>query len=691
MADSYGAGPAPGVTEEPDMNAQKSKKADPVEEFTPAYVKQTYVSALRNTIQERKEFWLNHSYLIGRQWLWWNADQRRLEDMPRDEDRTQAVYDRLLTNTNHVLAKALQQPLDFEVEPDGADDASLLAAHIGEANIEHLAIHQDWESFRAEQTRAMWEGGISGICVDWDSDAGEKLAEGVHQGEPAISITNVTEMVVEPGSRYAETARWWIKAYAMPPERVQAVYQLDHIPAADAIASSYPFNQRLLETELVPMTLVLTYYERPNFLCPEGRVAVVVNSEFVDGPQPWPFPFTDHLNLAVTRETPIMGKWTGQTRLSVARPVQGLLNAAMSSIIEHLKLAGNARLMVPASSIDMINELNDLPGQPMQYADGMEPPSYLAAPQMPGWEVQLPEQLENQIDTIMGVNDISRGETPPNSPDSGYGLALLSEQADTPIGRIIQESAGAWGKVATMCLELYEQNVTEKRKTVVKSNPGQSQTVKWTGKDLMGQTTVTVPLDAVLPKSRAAMQQFAQSLVQMGLVTSLSQFATIAQVPQYRDLVARTDPDLAKAQRENHALMEGETPMPAMFDNDETHINEHLAEAKSARFERSPKGYQQNLLNHIKIHENNAAHKMGSAVARGKTAPALGAVPRADGGPVLPPNNLPADPGNQTLIAPQTPQLPEGVEGPQEFPPNQMPAPQGAVPQPMPQPNGMNT
>jgi uncharacterized protein YndB with AHSA1/START domain len=213
----------------------------------------------------------------------------------------------------------------------------------------------------------------------------------------------------------------------------------------------------------------------------------------------------------------------------MARPVQVAFNASWSSIIEHMKLAGNARLIVPQSTIDLIDSLTDIPGEMVPFPDSSEHPEWITPPQMPQWWIEEPEALAAQMDDIMGVHDVSRGQAPVNAPDSGYGLSILAEQDTTPVGKLVKGSAIAWGKVATMCLKLFEVEVVGQRKAVVQTPSQPPETYAWTGKDLARQTTATVPLEAVIPRSAAAMQAMAEKMVQMGLIQSFEQFATVAE------------------------------------------------------------------------------------------------------------------------------------------------------------------
>lgn len=361
-------------------------------------------------------------------------------------------------------------------------------------------------------------------------------------------------------------------------------------------------------------------------------MATVVNRQIVDGPYPWKFPFKDHLNLAIIRETKVNSRWTGETVLSSVRPVQTAYNAAWSSILEHLKLAGNARLMVPASSIDLIDQFTDMPGEVLQFPDGQQMPAYLSPPQMPQWWMELPQQLENSMDDIMGIHEINQGQAPQDVA-SGIGIAILQESDSTPLTKLTKETATAWSKVGTMVLQMYREFVTTKREAHV-SEPGQSDyTEKWSGKDLSGQTTAKVPLDAITFRSRAAQQAFAERALQMGLIQTAAQFAKLADLPDARDLINAVDPDVAQARRENHYLSLGEAPLPEPWQNHQSHIDEHNTFRKSVRWELLDAETKNLIALHIQGHETLSAEQMGEQLNKAQHSPALAASANAEGAP----------------------------------------------------------
>lgn len=609
-----------------------------------------YRKGMKAIAGELQEYWLNRSFLLGQQWIFWNDQTRRLDALPDDPDRVRLTINRLWPASRITMSKAVSKELVFEVPPSAADDEAIMGAKIGESILHDVTREHDWEGKREDFLWATWIGGTAAIALDWDASAlpvlglDDETGRAVGMGDTVETVLTLADFVVEPGVAEAEVARWWIKARALPPSEVKATYRLSKDPAPDATAALTPYQRKLVAEHFRPgsgeshvdLTMVLTYYERPNPERPQGQVCTVVGKEMVDGPYPWPFKFVERLNLVVAKETRVNNRWTGETVFSIARPVQVAFNAAMSSIVEHMKLTGNARLAVPQSVYDQIEELTDLPGEYLPFPDGTQPPQYVSPPGMPQWWVQQPEMLSQQIDDILGVHAISRGEAPRNV-ESGLGLQVLAEQDTTPVGRLVKEHAHAFSRLATMVLQTYEAKITAPREARIKI-PGQPpDTVNWSGKSLAGQTTAVVPLDAVQPRSRAALQVFAEKAMQMGLIKTLQDFAKVAEIPGSRDLLEAVEPDIARARRENYYLAQGrgDRAIPEPWDDHKKHIHEHNNLRRSQKFDMLPDQVKDLVAMHIQGHETIAAEELGAQVAKGEDHPILAAAPTANESPAL--------------------------------------------------------
>lgn len=617
-----------------------------------ARILERYQSAAKAMRPALYDYWLTHAYLLGEQHLYLDTVRNTIATMPRDPDRVQVTINKMWPSSRAIIAKAVSRPLAFEVRPDAADDATIRAAHLAEAVLRDTVKSHDWEGIREDALWGAWKGGTAALCLDWDPDAGKavgKNKEGrdTYTGDTVESALALPDFVVEPGVRSVRDARWWIKCLALPPDTVKEQYGLSKTPKPDASMATTPFQAKMvadhnrLGTDAdVDLTRVLTYYERPNKGTPEGKVCVIVGDAIVDE-APWPFPFRDKLNLVVIRETRVPGRWSGESVCKIARPVQTAINQSWSSIIEHMKMCGNARLWIPQSMMDVVDSLTDAPGEFVPYPDGGAPGVWTAPPTMPDWWIKQPDVLSAQLDDILGYHDVSRGVAPTNSPESGLGISILVEQDSTPLGRLTKETALAWSEFSSMVLETYAEYVTETRKAVITHARGAApETSKWRGKDLLGQTDAQVPVDAIMPRSKAQMMEVAKTAVEMGLITpgpgALEQYIKITEIGGAEDLVEALSPDIAKARRENYQMATGEAVVPAVFDDHALHSPEHKNFMKSAAWDSLTPDAQGVFIQHLQAHSTLSAEQLADSAVKAESHPLLASAVPTDSRPTIP-------------------------------------------------------
>jgi hypothetical protein len=557
------------------------------------------------------------------------------------------------------------------VPPGDSDDGSIRGAHLAQGVLRHLHRDHNWETLREDLAWATWLGGSAILALDWDPGAGTTIGmspltgNNIGTGDIVETVLTILEVAFEPGTRDAERAAWWIRAQALPPGLVRERYNLDYDPPADVSGAMAPLQARMVQGDrrenAANLTRVLTYYERPNHMRPQGAVATLVGGRLVDGPKDWPFPFKDRLNLVLARETKVAGRWAGTSVIQAAIPVQVAYNAAWSNMLEHLKQAGNARLMIPEGTLDLMDELTDTPGEVIPINPASGEPKYLSPPQMPQWWVEEGPRLAQELDDILGVHDVSRGQAPKNI-ESGLGLSILSENDGTPLGHAVKEMAEVWSRYASLVLQVYAAKVKDTRKARL-STGGIPETVTWSGKALEGQTHAEVPLDAVMPRSRSAMLAFARELFDRQMIKDPAHFAQVADLDRQDQFLEALDPDMAKAKRENHLFTLGTPFTPAEFDDDAVHIASHNDFRKTVRYEAMTPEQRRRVDQHIQAHETSAAEKAGRQVAKMNVHPALGMAPNAQGampapmmgpGGMLPPEAPPVVKG-RNFVSPMTP------------------------------------
>lgn len=590
-------------------------------------IQELYAEGTRDIRNQQLCYMENASFIEGDQWIWKSTTKQEILRLPRrDPSKVRATIARLGPESRRLFSRLLKRPLVFEVTPDAPDDATIRGARIAEAVISAKAMEDKWGNIREQVAWSAWKGGTALLCLDWDTTKGKYVGQGpktgtdLYEGDITVTPLTITEVATEPGTRDIERACWWIKAQVLPPDEVKKTYNLADKPPPNASAAQSPMQRELTKannsTNVGKLCLVLTYYERPNSDNPKGSVVTVVGDRVVDGPHEWPFPFKDRLNVVAVTEQIVEGRWYGRTVVSDAVPIQTALNHSWTSILEHLKQAGNARIQGNSAERANADTWTDEAGEFIFYdTDKWE---WMSPPPMPDWWQRTPQELAAAMDDTIGVHDISRGNAPTNI-ESGLGLSVLAEQDDTPTGKFASTLADAFGELATLVLRTYEMKVPqEEQRTITLYEPSMqiAEKVTWSGKSFEGQTRAKVPYEAVAPMNDAARWARGLAMVDRQIITGGRALAKFLDVEGANDFTASIDPQVAKARRENAQLALGEVCVPADFDNHQLHIEEHNDFRLSARYERLDEQARHLVDLHVQAHSTLAAEEAARQIAK---------------------------------------------------------------------------
>lgn len=586
----------------------------------PAKILNMWMDADSYLVKERRDYWLNGSYYLGQQWIWWDSTRNLIQDL---DYRTEAEKDSRITvdkygpRVGSLVARMIRGELIFEVQPQGTDDASMRRQRLQEQLLIGEQHQRDWEQVREMAMLQTLFGGAAAICVEWDPDMGEDfyvdMETGVSIPDGGVRLTplGINEFTLEPGTQDPADARWWLRATSLPPQQVKERYNLDWTPTPDAEAMMTSRARSILMrrpgNQPPKTTMVYVYYERPTATTP-GCIVHVVNSKVVLQEDTWPYPFK-HLNLALFRQKKIPNTWVGHTLLTPARDIQYAYNRARSTILEHMRKAANARLMIPAGSIDDADIVTTDPGDTLEYNAELGEPHWQTAPDVPRWISGEAQSLEMELDDIFHTHSVSRGQAP-GDRNSGLALSLLAEKDDTPLGPMARDQAKGWGIISQMTLMLYRMNAQMsgmKRKTTVINEYGQPLDISWGAQDIDEKPKVVVPLDATSPRSKLATQSILTALADrfpqaFQSIDPLA-LAKMLDLPDPKGYLTQVDPDAAKARWENGLLMQGVPVVPEDFDLHDVHINVHNRERKSPAYELADPAIKEIIDLHVMAHQ----------------------------------------------------------------------------------------
>lgn len=649
----------------------KEKYKTPEKEHLAKIVKQRWEESSDALNKIRKDYQLNLAFYLGEQWIVWNSSKGSIEPLPpriSETERVRVTVNKIEPRIDTLLGVLTERDLVFEGDATDADDQSLRGAQVAEGVLESARMTNGWEGIRREAIMGLLFGGTSAIVYEWDRANGERLwvnpqnEKIIGTGEVRLTPLTIDQFSLETGSKDFHSANWWIGLVALTVDQARDRYGLDFTPEADLNNNNKTFSfERRYGDEASNLCAVYTMYERPNNKCKKGRCIVVINGMTIHESE-WSFPF-NNLNIRVFRQGVVPNRWYGKTFVTASRPVQVLYNAARSGIAEHMKQASNARLLVPYGSLDDPTGMTDEHGEILQYnADpNIPPPNYLQAPNVSNTLLEECERLERELDDILHAHDVARGVAP-GDRNSGLALSILAEKNNTPLGPMTHDQADGWSAIGKGVLELYQENVKDKRKALITSASGVPQKWEWSGKDLRGQTNVRVPIDAVAPFTRAQMLAQLQNLQQLSPEAfqqlPKDRIVKLMQLSSAREMLEGMDPDVAKARRENDRMSIGEPEIPEQFDDHAKHIAEHNAFRKTKMYELAPQEVKNIVDDHVIAHEKMVQEELMGQASLNAIQPGLGALPQANdpmGSAVPPPMGM----GNPAGLSESQP-LPPG-------------------------------
>lgn len=609
---------------------------------TAAVVKERWGYVVDDMLDIRRNYLFNTSFFHGDQWVQWSdsaATVNLIDPISPQEAAARSTVNKIKPRTTSLLARLCKTPLAFEPRPEGVDSYALQRARLQSQILEVKAHRDGWPYTRRSVVFHMLCGGVSGISVEpdyvYEDDPVTDMLSGDQVKIPSrpatvLSALSPIEFGLEPGSRVTGDANWWIRNTTLTPAQCKARYQMPNEPAPDS-ESAQSAMHRLLRTHRRGSTsaktvMVLVYYERPTDTSP-GCVLHVVGDMIVQQ-NDWPFPFKE-LNLTTFVEQEIGGTWKGDTRLNDARQLQIQINKAFTSINANIGRTDNARLLVPEGSVlDGEDDFTGTAGEVVRFNGEHGAPSWLIPPDVSarGMRDHI-EKLEAELDDLFNTHAVTRGEAP-GDRNSGLALSILAEKDETPLGLIAEDQQRGWERVAEQVLMLERQlmetvdaqtapmggapmQVTDVLISGQGGQPGQEpKEVTWTAADLPEHPVVHVPLEAVMPRSQAAVQdmflRLAQQFPQMFASFGPSQIASVLQLPDVAAFTQTADPHVTEAQWENARMIGGADEQVVMiqpWQPHAIHLNEHNKERASSGYRQATPEVRQFMDIHCDAHE----------------------------------------------------------------------------------------
>lgn len=348
-------------------------------------------------------------------------------------------------------AKLLRSWIDYELYANDFDECvvhALTAAYImGESYIATVwdptkgEVDPAWKDAEAEAERHGTEPRVTVTGDDGQPVLGEDgkplyIDEPTYVGDIAFTSRTVLNTLVELGGSFAD-ARYCIFEDLADVDELKALYP----KVADKIQKEDPghFWSGLSDAPpgaLGNKVLVRTLYWAGDQFLRQGRFVKWVNGAILEN-KPLPEKFTE-LPLVRFTDIDIPNEQRGQSFFIHGKVLNAVINDLTSMSRRNAMLLAHPKWVVPRGSVIKKEALgNDI--TIIEY-NGSQPPKIEVPPPMSQEVLGLRKELKQDLQTVLGVYDVSRGQVPPNIR-SALALQVLDEQEEQRANSGVQKHA----------------------------------------------------------------------------------------------------------------------------------------------------------------------------------------------------------------------------------------------------------
>lgn len=534
------------------------------------------------------------------------------------------------------------------------------------------------------------------VKMEWNSTSGEQYGVNpdtnaiVYEGDVVFKNINPLDVIKDANAQDADVDWYICRSFknkydliAKYPENKDSILAIGNSVDAEAysnwIVGSVNYKE---DTNLIP---VYEFYHARTDSVPDGRYMLFVTSDGVlyDGPLPY-----RTVPLFRITNSDIIGTPFGYTSMFDLLPIQEAINMLYSVVATNQHNFGVQNILVPRGAGIIVNELSggmNVIEYNAALGNGAKPEA-LNLTQTPEEIFKMIEMLERKMETISGVNQVTRGN-PEASLRSAQALALVQSQTIQFISGLQQSYVALMEDIGTNLIKMLQDFATVPRVAAIVGRSNKPKMVSFSGDDLDQVNRVVVDVANPLSKTTAGRLEIAKDLLQMGLITKPEDYFTVLKTGNLDTMIEADTNEVLLIRDENEKMADGEEVPVWDLDAHSLHIKEHKALLSSPNFRKNAdlvRVVQDHVLKHIEALQNSNPALLQLIGQTPLPPPAPPVMPGMEQGPV--PGAPPAQQNGQQAfsqrradaaqnIADIEQPLPSGMESAQDIAATNMPTP----------------
>lgn len=571
----------------------------------------------------------------------------------------------------HLLVNTTSSRTSYEPHATNTDYKSQSQTILAKGILEYYDRTKRFERFSEKGLEDCLVYAEGFIVEEWDAFEGEDYIPNPNdpnrphkQGDVKISEFNPVDMIRDFTATKWSDLDWnitrkfvnkWSYA-ARYPEMADKILALATDPA---VWRERRIGRPVIEGDGDQIPLYTFYHDKTPAV-PNGRLVEFFDPETITLDSPLPYDKRPIYRVVASEQdnTPF-GYTIGWDLLAI----QETIDALYSTVTTNQATFGVQNILMPDGANIGVTEIAGGLNL-IKYNPKMGKPEPLNLTNTPKEIFAYIQQLEKLMETISGVNSVTRGN-PEASLKSGAALALVASQAIQFNSGLQKTYTHLKEDMGTATINLLKTYAETPRIAMIVGKANRPLLKEFKGTDLSSIDRVTVDVGSALARTTAGKMQIADQLLQAGHIKNADEYIQLLQTGSIEPMIEGQQAQSLLIRAENEHLAEGQPVQAIDIDDHRLHIVEHAVVLASPEARMSPE-----------IVENCMAHIMQHVQALQNGNKILLAL---YGQPNVPPEQPPGGP----------PQGPPGQPG--QVPPPGVPAPAADVIPGLPeQVNGVN-
>lgn len=555
--------------------------------------------AARRTLERGWE--LNMNFYCGNQYCDLSPDGEIVEEDKAFYWQSRRVFNHIAPTVDTRCAKLEKSRPELEVRAFSDEEADVKCARMSSNVLRAAAEKIDLDEIISRATIWSEVCGTAFYKITWNPAAGVVVGESdkgkIREGE--VCVTPLSPFEIFPDALNAERmedVRSLIHAKALPVAEIYERFGVS-LPGRDISEFSLlPYSASTHwkcmagagnSTEGNAYEIVIERYTMPGTNCKNGKLEIVAGEKLLyEGELPYRNGAGNDRALPFVRQTSLAlpGAFFGASVVDRLIPLQRAYNAVKNRKHEFLNRVSMGVVTVEDGAVDTddLSEEGLCPGKILVYRQGSQPPAVLDCGAFPAEFAKEEESIAEEFTVVSGTSGITRNSSAPANVTSATGLQLLLNQEDDRLSVSTQSICRAAENIGRQILKLYKQFATTNRMARMSGEGKSTEVFYFNAADLSAEDVVFDCGTAQTPeqKKSAVIQ-----LLQLGLLgdddgkLSKDTKNKILETFGYGNLSGTRDISalhIARAEKENVALLKGEKIVVESYDDHALHYTEHV-------------------------------------------------------------------------------------------------------------------